>query len=94
MPIFVVRGKNDDIHAFLGVDPRTGCELRDQTSASGAFETSAFIDVCHGTRYDLGGRPTSGPGVWFLDELVLHVRAGIVYAERHKVIAGGVAVTY
>lgn len=94
MPIFVVRGKDDDVRAFLGVDPRTGCELRDQTYGSGAFETFAFIDVCHGTSYDLSGRPTSGPGVWFLDELVLHVRAGIVYAERHKVIAGAVAVPY
>lgn len=94
MPVFVVRDKDDDVRAFLGVDPRTGCELDDRTDDSGAFETRAFIDVCHGTTYDLNGRPTSGPGMWFLDELVVHVRAGIVYAERHKVIAGGVAVRY
>jgi hypothetical protein len=92
MPIFVVRAEGDGVHAFLGVDPRTGCELEDKTYGSAAVDTFAFMDVCHGTIYDLSGRPTSGPGMWFLDELVLHVRAGIVYAEPHKVIAGGLAV--
>jgi Rieske Fe-S protein len=94
MPIFVVRRGDDGVHAFLGVDPRTGCELEDKTYGSGAADASAFVDMCHGTTYDLGGRPTSGPGIWFLDELVLHVRSGIVYAERHTVIAGAVAVPY
>jgi Rieske Fe-S protein len=94
MPVFVVRRGDDAVHAFLGVDPRTGCELEDTTYGSGAADANAFIDTCHGTAYDLAGRPTSGPGMWFLDELVLHVRSGIVYAERDKVIAGGVAVRY
>jgi Rieske Fe-S protein len=94
MPIFVVRRGDDAVQAFLGVDPRTGCELEDRTYGSGAADANAFMDTCHGTAYDLGGRPTSGPGVWFLDKLVLHVRSGIVYAERHNVIAGGVAVRY
>ena len=94
MPIFVVRRGDDGVHAFLGVDPRTGCELENRTDGSGAAGTKAFVDTCHGTAYDLGGRPTGGPGIWFLDELVLHVRSGIVYAERHKVVAGGVAVRY
>jgi hypothetical protein len=94
MPIFVVRGGDDAVHAFLGVDPRTGCDLEDRTYGSGSADANAFMDTCHGTAYDLGGRPTSGPGMWFLDELVLHVRSGIVYAERHNVIAGGVAVRY
>jgi hypothetical protein len=66
----------------------------DKTFGSGLDEAVAFMDSCHGTVYDLRGRPTSGPGMWFLDELVLHVRSGVVYAERHKVIAGGVAVRY
>jgi hypothetical protein len=30
--------------------------------------------------------------MWSLDELVLRVRDGIVYALPHKVIAGGVAI--
>ena len=90
MPVFVVRGTDDGVHAFLGVDPRTGCELEDKT-VSGVADARAFVDVCHGTAYDLSGRPTSGPGMWFLDELVLHVRGGVVYAEAHNVIAGGVA---
>ena len=94
MPIFVVRRGDDGVHAFLGVDPRTGCELEDKTYASGAANANAFVDRCHGTAYDLAGRPTSGPGIWFLDELVLHTRSGILYAELHKVIAGGVAVRY
>ena len=94
MPIFVVRRGDDGVHAFLGVDPRTGCELEDRTYGSGAAEANAFVDMCHGTAYDLGGRPTGGPGLWFLDELVLHTRSGILYAELHKVIAGGVAVRY
>jgi nitrite reductase/ring-hydroxylating ferredoxin subunit len=94
MPIFLVREKDDGVHAFLGVDPRTGCELVDKTFGSGLVEASAFMDSCHGTTYDVSGRPTNGPGIWFLDELVLHVRSGVVYAEPHKVIAGGVAVRY
>ncbi|MDP9282181.1 MAG: hypothetical protein M3P38_08810 [Chloroflexota bacterium] len=94
MPIFVVRRGDDGVHAYLGVDPRTGCELEDKTYGSGAGDANAFVDMCHGTAYDLGGRPTSGPGTWFLDELVLHTRSGILYAELHKVIAGKVAVRY
>jgi len=94
MPIFVVRRGDDTVQAFLGVDPRTGCELEDRTYGSGAADANAFMDTCHGTAYDLGGRPTSGPGMWFLDKLVLHVRSGIVYAERHNVVAGRVAVRY
>jgi hypothetical protein len=94
MPVFLVRAADDRVRAFLGVDPRTGCELVDRTFGSGLDEARAFMDSCHGTIYDLRGRPTSGPGMWFLDELVLHVRAGVVYAEPHRVIAGGVAVRY
>jgi hypothetical protein len=94
MPVFLVRATDDRLRAFLGVDPRTGCELVDRTFGSGLDETFALMDSCHGTVYDLRGRPTSGPGMWFLDELVLHVRSGVVYAETHKVIAGGVAVRY
>ena len=94
MPIYLVRGSDDDVRAFLGVDPRTGCDLAEKTYGSGPVEIFAFEDVCHGTIYDVSGRPTSGPGMWFLDKLVLQVRSGIVYAERHKVIAGGVAVRY
>lgn len=90
MPVLVVGG-HDRVRAFLGVDPRTGCALEDKTGGRGVIDEVAFVDVCHGTAYDLSGRPTRGPGMWLLDELVLHVRAGIVYAEQHKVIAGGVA---
>lgn len=88
MPIFLVSGR-DGVHAFLGVDPRTGCDLEDKTEGSAA---AAFVDVCHGTAYDLSGRPTRGPGIWSLDELVLHVRGGVVYATPRVVIAGAVAV--
>jgi len=91
MPIFLVRG-SDGVRAFLGVDPRTGCELSDGTVGSAVGTPAAFVDVCHGTTYDLGGRPTRGPGIWSLDELVLHVRHGVVYAEPHRVIAAVVAV--
>jgi hypothetical protein len=94
MPVFLVRTAGDDVHAFLGVDPRTGCELVDRTFGSGLDETGAFMDSCHGTLYDLRGRPTSGPGMWFLDELVLSVRSGIVFARAHQVVAGGVAIRY
>jgi len=94
MPLFLVRTTGDDVHAFLGVDPRTGCDLVDKTYGSGLDEAHAFMDACHGTIYDLRGRPTSGPGMWSLDELVLDVRSGIVFARVHRVIAGGVAIRY
>jgi nitrite reductase/ring-hydroxylating ferredoxin subunit len=91
MPIFLVSAR-DGVHAFLGVDPRTGCDLEDKTGGGAAVDQDTFVDVCHGTVYDLSGRPTRGPGLWFLDELVLYVRAGVVYAEPHSVVAGGLAV--
>jgi hypothetical protein len=90
MPVFLIN-LGDGVRAFLGVDPRTGCELEDKTGGHRFIDAVAFIDVCHGTAYDLSGRPTRGPGMWFLDELVLHVRAGVVYAETRHIVAGGVA---
>jgi hypothetical protein len=90
MPVFLINLGNG-VRAFLGVDPRTGCELEDKTGGHRFIEAAAFIDVCHGSAYDLSGRPTRGPGMWFLDELVLHVRAGVVYAETRHIVAGGVA---
>jgi nitrite reductase/ring-hydroxylating ferredoxin subunit len=88
MPVFVVRA-HDGVRAFLGVDPRTGCALENKSARFS--DAVAFVDVCHGTGYDLDGRPTRGPGMWSLDELVLQVRAGVVYAVVGKVVAGGVA---
>jgi hypothetical protein len=94
MPVFLVRADNG-VRAFLGVDPRTGCELEDRIHGRAVVgDAFAFVDVCHGTGYDMSGRPTRGPGMWFLDELVLHIRSGIVYAAPHEVIAGGVARRY
>jgi len=90
MPVFLIN-LGDGVRAFLGVDPRTGCELEDKTGGRRFIDAAAFIDVCHGTAYDLSGRPTRGPGMWFLDELVLHVRAGVVYVETRHILAGGVA---
>lgn len=93
MPIFVVRSA-DGIRAFLGVDPRTGCALLARTVDAGSVDAVAFQDTCHGTTYDVSGRPKGGPGAWSLDELVLHVRGGVVYAETHTVIAGALAYRY
>ena len=90
MPVFVVDG-GDGVRAFLGVDPRTGCALRDMSGGRARITEIAFVDECHGTAYDVVGRPTRGPGMWVLDELVLQVRGGVVYAARHRIIAGGVA---
>ena len=90
MPVFIVRTSDDDVHAFLGVDPRTGCDLEyDSRRVAGSI---VFVDVCHGSGYDLSGRPTRGPGSWHLDELVLHIRDGFVFADVHKIIAGGIAI--
>lgn len=89
MPVFLIE-LGDGVRGYLGVDPRTGCELEEKTGGH-RIDAVAFIDVCHGTTYDLSGRPTRGPGMWFLDELVLHVRAGVVYAETRHILAGGVA---
>jgi Rieske Fe-S protein len=87
MPVFVVR--LDRVRAFLGVDPRTGCALENKSARFS--DAVAFVDVCHGTAYDLDGRPTRGPGMWLLDELVLQIRDGVVYAQTRRVVAGGVA---
>jgi Rieske Fe-S protein len=45
-------------------------------------------DVCHGSIYDFAGQHVGGPSPWSLDELVLTVKGGRVYARTDAVIPG------
>jgi Rieske Fe-S protein len=44
--------------------------------------------MCHGSIYDFDGEHIGGPSPWSLDELILTVRDGRVYARTDEVIPG------
>jgi hypothetical protein len=77
-----------ETRAFIALDPRNGCDLQMVAGVPGFGGLAAFYDVCHGSLYDVDGRHVGGPSPWNLDELVLSVRGGVVYAERRKVVPG------
>jgi Rieske Fe-S protein len=45
-------------------------------------------DTCHGSIYNFAGERIGGPSPWTLDELVVTVRDGRVYASTSAVIPG------
>jgi Rieske Fe-S protein len=89
LPIFVVRD-GDDVRAFIGIDPRNGCDVKlfpARTLPWGSFPTM-LQEVCHGSIYDFAGQKIGGPSPWNLDELVITVRDGKVFASTTAVIPG------
>jgi len=89
LPIFLVRD-GDDVRGFLGVDPRNRCEIAlypARTLPWGSFP-AMLEDVCHGSIYNFSGEQIGGPSPWSLDELVLQVSGGRVYARIDTVIPG------
>ena len=89
LPVFLVRD-GDEVRGFIGIDPRDGCDIdiiRQETSSFGSFQV-LFRDVCHGSLYDFSGRRAGGPSPWSMDEVVITVRGGKVYAATDKVIPG------
>jgi hypothetical protein len=89
LPVYLVRD-GDDVRGFIGVDPRNRCEvelLPARTLPWGSFPTMLH-DVCHGSIYDFAGQHVGGPSPWSLDELVLTVKGGRVYARTDAVIPG------
>lgn len=88
LPVFLVRD-GDEVRGFIGIDPRNGCDIdviRQQNSRD-SFQ-DLFHDICHGALYDFSGNHAGGPSPWSMDELVITVRDGRVYAATDKVIAG------
>lgn len=77
--VFLVR-HDDQVRGFIGLDPRNSCPL--------GVIAGMFHDICHGSLYDIDGNLRGGPSPWALDELILSVRQGIVYAELHDVTPG------
>jgi hypothetical protein len=89
LPVYLVRD-GDDVRGFIGVDPRNRCEIEllpARTLPWGSFPTMLH-DVCHGSIYDFAGQHVGGPSPWSLDELVLTVKGGRVYARTDAVIPG------
>ena len=80
LPIWVVKS-GSSVRAFIAIDPRNGCNLEVITG-------TLFHDVCHGSIYTLAGEHAGGPSPWTLDQLVVSIRGGIVYADRHQVLPG------
>ena len=80
LPVWVVKS-GSSVRAFIAIDPRNGCDLA-------LLGPATFHDVCHGSLYGLAGQHIGGPSPWALDELVLSIRGGIAYADRHAVLPG------
>jgi Rieske Fe-S protein len=80
LPIWVVKS-GSSVRAFIAIDPRNGCDLEVVTG-------TLFHDVCHGSTYTLDGEHAGGPSPWTLDQLVVSIRGGIVYADRHAILPG------
>ena len=89
LPIWVVKS-GSSVRAFIAIDPRNGCslELLSPATVVIAAGASAFHDVCHGSIYGIAGEHLGGPSPWTLDELMVSVRDGIVFADRHAVLPG------
>ncbi len=89
LPVFLVRD-GDDVRAFIGIDPRNGCDVQLFAARSlpwGSFPPM-FEDMCHGSIYNFSGERIGGPSPWTLDELVVTIRDGRVYASTSAVIPG------
>jgi hypothetical protein len=88
LAVYVVK-TDGAVRAFIGLDPRNGCDLKLETAGVALADSAiAFHDVCHGSIYNIEGRILGGPTPWNLDELVISVRDGVVYADRRNVIPG------
>lgn len=80
LPVWVVKS-GSTIRAFIAIDPRNSCDLE-------IMSGTLFHDICHGALYTFDGERAGGPSPWALDQLVLSVRGGIAYADRHAVLPG------
>ena len=90
LAVWLVRD-DGSVRAFIAIDPRNGCRLETlkiTTDSRVPPSIPVFHDVCHGSLYDLNGTRIGGPSPWALDELVLSVRNGVVYADLHDVKPG------
>lgn len=89
LPVYLVRD-GDEVRGFIALDPRNGCDLQFLAALTrpwGSFPTM-FNDVCHGSSYDLYGNKIGGPTPWTLDQLVITVRDGRVFAKADQVLPG------
>ncbi len=92
LPVWLVK-TDGEVRAFIALDPRNSCRL-ELLPTSAQYYTkgvTVFHDICHGSIYGLSGEKRGGPTPWSLDQLVVSIRAGIVYADRHIVIPGTLA---
>jgi Rieske Fe-S protein len=92
LPVWILR-VGDEVRAFIARDPRNGCPLELYPSgppiALSAIPGGAlFHDTCHGSLYDDRGRPVGGPSPFYLDQLLLTIRDGAVYASTTDVRVG------
>jgi hypothetical protein len=93
LEVFLVK-IDDQVRGFIALDPRNSCRLLIETPGAKPDGTLAFHDSCHGSLYDVNGERIGGPSPWALDQLVVSVRDGRVYAETNKVLPGRLYVTF
>lgn len=83
LPIWLAHDPQAGLIAFIGRDPRNGCQLSYQPSES------HFIDPCHGAHYSRTGAYIRGPAVRDLDRLgVTITRGGRVLIDPQAVELG------
>jgi Rieske Fe-S protein len=92
LPVWIFR-VGDDVRAFIARDPRNGCPLELYPAGPSMQHTAVagfalFHDTCHGSLYDDRGRPVGGPSPFYLDQLLLTIKDGAVYASATDVRVG------
>jgi Rieske Fe-S protein len=81
LPVYLVRD-GAEVHGFIAVDPRNGCLIE--------VRFGLFHDVCHSSLYNFAGQKVGGPSPYAMDQLVVTIRDGRIYADVRKVTPGRV----
>jgi Rieske Fe-S protein len=86
--VFLVRDEGDQLHAFIGEDPRNACALEWIPEKPEKQQPAVFHDICHGSIYDRRGHIIGGPSPFDLNELATEIRDGDVYVDPGRILIG------
>jgi hypothetical protein len=89
--LFLVRDVAGRVHAFIGVDPISGCGLRWEpagTYGQPPIPFGVFSDPCRGAVYNEDGVVVGGPGFWELDQVEVAIKEDYVLVYPSRVLLG------
>lgn len=89
--LFLVRDVAGRVHAFIGVDPISGCGLRWEpagTHGQPPIPLGVFSDPCRGAVYNEDGVVVGGPGFWELDQVEVAIKEDSVLVYPSRVLLG------